>query len=203
MLIPSMHSLLLREREAKAGLDLTGVRYCYHFGGASGDALAAEVANSCGAVCVSAYGVTECMSGIGYRPDELVSDSVRIGSCGHHLFGEHKSMDEKGEVQADFGELWVRNQTVEPCYRNSTLNEKKFFDGWFRTGDMFARNGDGYFYWRGRSDDMFVCKGNNLYPTEIEAAIVSHPAVSSACVAPIVDRHAMTMPAAMLSLSMH
>jgi long-chain acyl-CoA synthetase len=198
MLIPSMYSLLLREREIMAGLDLTAVRYCYHIGEASSDALAAEVASSFGAVCTSGYGMTECMSGIGYRPDELDSGNVRMGSCGHHLFGEHKLVDEKGEVQTDFGELWVRNDTVEPCYRNSTLNEKKFIDGWFRTGDIFARDGDGYFFWRGRSDDMFVSKGNNLYPIEIEAAIGAHPAVSSACVAAIVDSHTLTMPAAMV-----
>jgi long-chain acyl-CoA synthetase len=198
MLIPSMYSLLLREKDSIAGLDLTAVRYCYHVGEASSDALAAEVASSFGAVCSSSYGMTECMSGIGYQPDELDSGNVRIGSCGHRLFGEHKLVDESGQVQKDFGELWVRNQTVEPCYRNPALNEKKFLDGWFKTGDMFARDDEGYFYWRGRSDDMFVCKGNNLYPGEIEAAMASHPAVSSVCVAPIVDRHGMTMPAAMI-----
>jgi long-chain acyl-CoA synthetase len=198
MLIPSMYSLLLREKDVIAGLDLTAVRYCYHVGEASSDALATEVASSFGAVCSSSYGMTECMSGIGYRPDELDTGDVRIGSCGHPLFGEHRLMDESGQVQTDFGELWVRNQTVEPCYRNPILNEKRFFDGWFKTGDMFARDGDGYFYWRGRSDDMFVCKGNNLYPSEIEAVIVSHPAVASACVAPVVDKHGMPMPAAML-----
>jgi long-chain acyl-CoA synthetase len=198
MLIPSMYSLLLREEVLIAGLDLTAVRYCYHVGEASSDALATEVASRFGAVCSSSYGMTECMSGIGYRPDELDSGNVRMGSCGHHLFGQHKLMDESGQVQTDFGELWVCNQTVEPCYRNSTLNEKKFFEGWFKTGDMFARDDEGYFYWRGRSDDMFVCKGNNLYPSEIEAQMVSHPAVSSACIAPIVDRHGLTMPAAMV-----
>jgi long-chain acyl-CoA synthetase len=198
MLIPSMYSLLLRQKEAKAELDLTAVRYCYHFGEASSDALAAEIAGSFGAVSVSTYGMTECMSGIGYRPDELETGSVMIGSCGHHLFGEHKLVDMTGEVQPDFGELWVRNDTVEPCYRISALNETKFVDGWFKTGDMFARDGDGYYYWRGRSDDMFVSKGNNLYPIEIEAAIGSHPAVFSSCVGPIVDRHGLTMPAAMV-----
>jgi long-chain acyl-CoA synthetase len=198
MLIPSMYSLLLREREVNTGLDLTAVKYCYHFGEASSDTLAAEIARSFGAVCVSAYGMTECMSGIGYRPEELDSGNIRIGSCGHALFGEHELRDERGEAQTDFGELWVRNDTVEPCYRNTTLNENKFIDGWFRTGDMFARDGDGYYYWRGRSDDMFVSKGNNLYPIEIETAIGSHPAVSSVCIAPIVDRHTLTMPAAMV-----
>lgn len=198
MLIPSMYSLLLREKEGMAGLDLTTVRYCYHVGEASSETLATEVAKSFGAVCTSGYGMTECMSGIGYRPQELDLGNVRMGSCGHHLFGEHKLVDETGRERADFGELWVRNKTVEPCYRDPALNEKKFSDGWFKTGDMFARDDDGYFYWRGRSDDMFVCKGNNLYPGEIEAVMMSHSAVSSACVAPIVDKHGMTMPAAVV-----
>jgi acyl-coenzyme A synthetase/AMP-(fatty) acid ligase len=200
MLIPSMYSLLMREKNTIAELDLSAVKYCYHVGEASSDALATEVASSFGAVCTSTYGMTECMSGLGYQPDELEIGNVRIGSCGHHLFGEHKLVDDRGQEQATFGELWVRNQTVEPCYRNAMLNEKRFSGGWFRTGDLFARDGEGYFYWRGRADDMFVSKGNNLYPSEIEAKIVSHPAVAGVCVAPIVDRHGMTMPAAMVVL---
>jgi acyl-CoA synthetase (AMP-forming)/AMP-acid ligase II len=111
-----------------------------------------------------------------------------------------KLVDDRGLAQADFGELWVKNHTVERCYRDPALNEKKFEDDWFKTGDMFARDHDGYYYWRGRSDDMFVCKGNNLYPVEIEAAIASHPLVSRASVAPIVDKNGMTIPAAAVVL---
>jgi long-chain acyl-CoA synthetase len=198
VLIPSMYSLLLRNQGMAADVDLTAVKYCYHAGEASSERLASEVANSFGAVCLSMYGMTECMSGIGYRSDEVESRSLRAGSCGHHLFGEHKLVVENGEARSDIGELWIRNHTVEPCYRDSTLNEARFVDGWFKTGDLFERDGDGYFYWRGRCDDMFVCKGNNLYPIEIEAAIMSHPAVFTACVAPLVDGHGMTMPAAMV-----
>jgi acyl-CoA synthetase (AMP-forming)/AMP-acid ligase II len=200
VLIPSMYSLLLRENELLVDLDLTAVRYCYTVAEASTDSLAIEVAEKFGALSVSAYAMTECMSGIGYSPDDLEAGNVKIGSCGRHLFGELKLVDQGAQAQADFGELWVRNHTVERCYRDPALNEKKFEDGWFKTGDMFARDNDGYYYWRGRSDDMFVCKGNNLYPVEIEAAIASHPLVSRASVAPIVDKNAMTIPAAAVVL---
>lgn len=194
VLIPSMYSLLLRE-DLLADVDLSAVRICYTVAEASSDSQAKEIAEKFGALSVSAYAMTECMSGIGYNPDDLEAGNVRTGSCGRHLFGEMKLVDGSLQAKPDFGELWVRNHTVERCYCDQALNEAKFSDGWFKTGDMFMRDSDGYYYWRGRSDDMFICKGNNLYPAEIEAAMSLHPLVSRAAVAPILDRNSVTVPA--------
>ncbi len=57
---------------------------------------------------------------------------------------------------------------------------------------------DGYYFWKGRIDDMFVCKGNNIFPVEVEKALMLHPSISGAIVAPIVDKFGLTMPAAAL-----
>ena len=58
-------------------------------------------------------------------------------------------------------------------------------DGWLRTGDVFHRDDDGFFYFKGRTDDMFNSGGENIYPKEVENLLLSHPAVVDACVVPV------------------
>jgi acyl-CoA synthetase (AMP-forming)/AMP-acid ligase II len=60
-------------------------------------------------------------------------------------------------------------------------------DGYYITGDVFRCDADGYFYFVGRADDMFVCGGENIYPGEVEKMLERHPAVHQACVVPVPD----------------
>ena len=55
-------------------------------------------------------------------------------------------------------------------------------DGYYITGDVFRRDENGFYYFVGRSDDMFVCGGENVYPGEVERILESHPAVQQSCV---------------------
>ena len=60
-------------------------------------------------------------------------------------------------------------------------------DGWYISGDVFRRDDDGAYYFVGRSDDMFNCGGENIYPGEVEAVLVGHPDIVEACVVPVPD----------------
>jgi acyl-CoA synthetase (AMP-forming)/AMP-acid ligase II len=60
-------------------------------------------------------------------------------------------------------------------------------DGFYRTGDVFRRDADGFHYFFGRTDDMFVSGGENIYPGDVERMLERHPAVVQACVVPIDD----------------
>ncbi|HSU06018.1 MAG TPA: class I adenylate-forming enzyme family protein, partial [Acetobacteraceae bacterium] len=60
-------------------------------------------------------------------------------------------------------------------------------DGYYITGDVFRRDADGFFFFVGRTDDMFVCGGENVYPGEVEKMLEAHPAVVQACVVPMPD----------------
>jgi acyl-CoA synthetase (AMP-forming)/AMP-acid ligase II len=60
-------------------------------------------------------------------------------------------------------------------------------DGFYRTGDVFRRDGDGFHYFLGRTDDMFVSGGENIYPGDVERMLERHLAVAQACVVPIDD----------------
>ena len=60
-------------------------------------------------------------------------------------------------------------------------------DGYYITGDVFRRDADGFFFFVGRADDMFVCGGENIYPGEVEKMLERHPAVHQVCVVPVPD----------------
>jgi acyl-CoA synthetase (AMP-forming)/AMP-acid ligase II len=60
-------------------------------------------------------------------------------------------------------------------------------DGFYITGDVFRRDPDGFYYFIGRADDMFVSGGENIYPGEIEAMLERHPDIHQAVVVPIDD----------------
>jgi acyl-CoA synthetase (AMP-forming)/AMP-acid ligase II len=60
-------------------------------------------------------------------------------------------------------------------------------DGFYSTGDVFRRDADGFYFFVGRRDDMFVSGGENIYPGEVEKMLETHPAVEQAVVVPVDD----------------
>jgi acyl-coenzyme A synthetase/AMP-(fatty) acid ligase len=61
---------------------------------------------------------------------------------------------------------------------------KRIRDGWYYTGDICRRDEQGFYYFVGRVDDMFVCGGENIFPIEVERLLEKHPAVHQAYVMP-------------------
>jgi acyl-CoA synthetase (AMP-forming)/AMP-acid ligase II len=60
-------------------------------------------------------------------------------------------------------------------------------DGFYITGDVFRRDADGFHYFVGRTDDMFVSGGENIYPADVERMLERHPDIAQAAVIPIDD----------------
>ena len=196
-LVPSMYRSLLRE-PGLARADLSALRFCITLGEVCTAELAAEIAAGFGALAVSAYGQSECISGIAHARRELWEGRVKPGSCGTLCFGEVKLLDARGEPNDEFGELWVRNPTVHRCYPDESLNESRIRDGWFRSKDLFFRDADGCFFHRGRCDDMFVCNGQNVYPAEVERLLLRHPAIDLAYAAAVRTADQTLVPAALI-----
>ena len=69
-------------------------------------------------------------------------------------------------------------------------------DGYYVTGDVMRRDGDGFYYFVGRADDMFVCNGENVHPGEVETMLERHPAIHQACVVSVPDDVRGQMPVA-------
>lgn len=187
MLIPTMYSLLLKGHPLLNTLSFASVKYCYIGAEACPESLIEKIKSRFNAVAVSTYGATECLSGLGYTLKERETGCIKKGSCGRHLYGEVKLMDERNQVSPEIGELFVKNNTVEECYLDDSLNKSKFIQGWYKTGDIFYKDCDGFYFWKGRVDDMFICKGNNVYPIEIEKILQKFTSVKAVCVSPIMD----------------
>jgi acyl-coenzyme A synthetase/AMP-(fatty) acid ligase len=69
-------------------------------------------------------------------------------------------------------------------------------DGFYITGDVFRRDENGFHYFVGRTDDMFVSGGENIYPADVERMLERHPAVAQAAVVPVDDDIKGTKPVA-------
>jgi long-chain acyl-CoA synthetase len=197
LLVPSLYRSLLKEPYLR-NMDRSALEFCITGGEPCPDDLTAQIESAFGVPVITAYSMTECLSGIGHRRHDLFRRRVKRGSCGKQLFGEISLRDTQGREHPDSGELWVRNPTVHPCYMDASLNDERLRGGWFRTGDLFFRDADGDFFHRGRVDDMFICNGKNIYPMEMELLLMKHPAVEAACAAPVTFATHGPVPAAMI-----
>ncbi len=178
MLVPALYEVLVRD--APGPLSPSMLRYCLTMGEAVTEGLIGLITRVLGVRVYSAYGMSEGLSGLSHHGADTPPDS-----CGRLLFGEAKLADGDGnEPSTGEGELWVRNATTFPCYRDHALNAVKFTDGWYHTGDRFRRDAHGHHYFLGRVDAMCVINGRNVYPADVEQVFQRHPDVAD-CMAAV------------------
>lgn len=108
----------------------------------------------------------------------------RPGSSGRPVPGtEVRLLDADGrEVPpGQEGVLHVRTPSASPGYWNRVDRSRRTFVGeWFRTGDVYRRDADGFYYHCGREDDFFKVAGQWVAPADVEAVLRSHPDVLDA-----------------------
>ena len=180
MLVPALYDEL--PDTATEVFSGSSLRYCLTMGEAAPSRLLAAIRRTVGARVYSAYGMSEGLSGLTHHGDPPPD------SCGSPAFGDIRlvGIDGTDAVGDDAeGELWVRNETTFPCYRDPALNAMKFVDGWYRTGDWFRRDAAGHHYFIGRVDAMCVINGRNVYPAEVEQVLLRHADVTD-CMAAVI-----------------
>jgi long-chain acyl-CoA synthetase len=97
------------------------------------------------------------------------------------------------------GVLLMRNPALMDHYHNlPQQTAKALVDGWYYSGDVMRRDENGFFYFVGRADDMFVCSGENIYPGEVEKLLERHPQVQQAVVVPLPDEERSQVPVAFI-----
>jgi len=145
------------------------------------------------ATVVNGYGTTEAGPAVfGVHPDGLPTPPLSVGYA--LPAAEVKLV---GGPSADEGVLWMRNPAVTTGYLNlPQKNAEVLQDGWYISGDVFRRDEQGFFYFVGRADDMFVCAGENIYPGEVEKLLEQHPQVQTAAVVPLPDEDRSAVPVA-------
>jgi benzoate-CoA ligase len=191
--VPVVYNLLLEHHRQQA-LDCSSLRLCV----SAGEALPAHL----GETWESTFGV-KLLDGIGST--EMLhmfmsnhQDDVRYGSSGKLLGGyEARLLDNEGNyVQEDVeGNLWIKGSSAAIGYwEKPTETGRTFVDGWVRTGDLYRRDSDGYWFHMGRSDDCFKSSGQWVSPVEVESVLLRHPTVAR--VAVVEDFDASGLPCA-------
>lgn len=129
---------------------------------------------------------------------------VKPGSTGEVVPGyEARIVDEHGqEVPAgEIGDLLIKGDSICASYWNKHEDTKNTIEGhWIRTGDKYSRDEDGYLWYQGRSDDMLKVGGMWVSPSEVESALVRHPAVLESAVVGVADEHDLIKPKAYVVL---
>ncbi|HET7091923.1 MAG TPA: o-succinylbenzoate--CoA ligase, partial [Thermomicrobiales bacterium] len=131
------------------------------------------------------YGLTEAASQVTtLRPADA---RAHLGSSGQPLPATEVRVERNGLPLPPgvVGEIAIRGQTLFRGYLNQTT--PSLDDGWFHTGDLGRLDEDGHLFVLDRRDDLIVSGGENVYPAEIEAVLLQHPAVAEAAVVAMAD----------------
>ncbi|XKH50795.1 o-succinylbenzoate--CoA ligase [Chryseomicrobium palamuruense] len=140
-----------------------------------------EKAQLYGFPVIQTYGMTETSSQTCTLGAE---DAIRkAGSAGRPLFFADVRIDGENE-----GEIWVRGSHVTPGYIGmASTQQSTTEDGWFKTGDIGRIDEEGYLYILDRRSDLIVSGGENIYPAEVEQALLAHPDIVDAGVVAMDD----------------
>ncbi|MFG1463358.1 class I adenylate-forming enzyme family protein [Xanthobacter sp. DSM 24535] len=183
--VPPMIAMMLREKETLARADLSGVRMLRMGSAPVNESLADQIRTLLpNARIINAYGTTEGGPIVfGGHPD---GRPAPMGSVGYpHPQVAVRLMH--GETP-DTGVLEMKSPAIMLGYHNRPdVSSPITPDGYYSTGDVFRRNADGFHFFVGRADDMFVSGGENIFPGEVETVLESHPDVLQACVVPVED----------------
>jgi benzoate-CoA ligase len=180
--VPVVYNLLLEHHRSGKTLDCSSLRLCISAGEALPAHLGEDWEREFGVQVLDGIGSTEMLHMfMSNREGE-----VRYGSSGRLLNGyEARLLDEQGQpVAGDAeGNLWIKGNSAALCYwERPDATESTFVDGWVRTGDLYHRDADGYWFHMGRSDDCFKSSGQWVSPVEVEGVLLRHAAVARAAV---------------------
>jgi fatty-acyl-CoA synthase len=157
-----------------------------------------EAVQARGIPVLQVYGATETSPIAVYT--RLGGDLSRPLSTGlPGLLCEARIVDDAGQEVAPgtLGEVEVRGPNVLAEYWcDADATAEALRDGWFRTGDIALRDGDGYFTIHDRKKNMIVSGGENIYPAELERVLLEHPMITEAAVIGVPDRRWQEVPVA-------
>ena len=198
--VPPMIAMMLRERDVLARTDLSSVRFV-RMGSApvSGALMAALRAALPHAAVTNAYGTTEAGPVVfGPHPKGLPQPEQSLGYPHPQVRVRLVDGDNRN---ADQGVLEMRCPALMLGYHNRPEIAPPITpDGFYITGDVFRRDADGFYYFVGRTDDMFVSGGENIYPADVERMLERRPDVAQAAVVPIDDEIKWQKPVAFVIL---
>ena len=185
--VPPMIAMMLREVELLAATDLSSVEFVRMGSAPVSQNLMSSLRRALPqAAITNAYGTTEGGPiAFGPHPDGLPIPDMSVGFPHPKVQVRLAAGDERNAEQ---GVLEMKCPAVMLGYHNRPdLPTPITSDGFYVTGDIFRRDENGFHYFVGRSDEMFNCGGENIYPGDVERMLERHADVSQAAVVPIDD----------------
>ena len=196
----SYANVLAADPEVWASADFSSVRVCVSAGEPLAGSILGRWKVRTGTDILDGIGSTECCHI--FISNKI--DDVRPDCSGTVVHGyEVRIVDDTGnEVPpGEVGSLLVKGDSICSSYWNQHDRTKRTIRGeWIDTGDKYLRDGDGYFRYQGRSDDMLKVGGIFVSPTEVEAVINAHEAVLECAVVGVIDEQRLVRPEAYVVL---
>jgi acetyl-CoA synthetase len=180
--LPTLYTSLTKA-DGAAATDFSSLRMAL----SAAEVLSAEVFNAwkslSGLEIVEGLGSTEELHiYLSNRPDKKKVGAAGLRVPGYEIALKDKDGREVGDNEE--GIMWVRGDSSTPLYWNrpdksaETIRE----GGWIYTGDRFVRDSDGFYFFRGRADDLIKISGQWVYPLEVELCLAEHPEVRECAV---------------------
>ena len=186
--VPYIYALMVDMAE-KEGIesDLSSLRLCGSAGAPLPPSIIRRFKQHFGRDIIDFWGLTEAVCHATCPP---IDGSGKFGSVGKALPGwELKIADDNGRVLPTNqpGEIIVRGPIMKGYYSNPEATAEVIKDGWLYTGDIGRVDEDGYLFISGRKKEMIIQKGQNTFPSDIEAVLKTHPKVLETAVVGVPD----------------
>jgi long-chain acyl-CoA synthetase len=185
--VPPMIAMILREAELLAATDLSSVEFVRMGSAPVSQSLISSLKRALPQAAVTnAYGTTEAGPvAFGAHPDGLPVPETSVGfphpQVQLRLVDGHDKNATEGVLEMKCPAIMLE------YYNRPDVPTPITPDGFYVTGDVFRRDENGFYYFVGRTDDMFNSGGENIYPGEVERMLERHAGVSQAAVVPIDD----------------
>lgn len=196
--------LALAKHPLVANYDLSNLRMIISGAAPLSEDLARACADRLGCVVGQGYGLTETSPVTHVAPRD--PDKIKPAAAGLLLPNtECKIVSTDAETElgsGQEGEIWIRGPQVMQGYLNNPDATAASIDeeGWFHTGDIGYADEEGYFYVVDRVKELIKYKGFQVPPAEVEAVLLTHPAIADAAVIPVPDEEAGEIPKAFVVL---
>lgn len=193
--VPTMHQFILMELD-KEGKDsrLENLRLCTTGGAAMPRDLLVALKERLRVPVLEGYALTETTVIATLNPE----GDARLGSVGTAFPGIEIAIEKDGirssrsfaKGESEVGEILLQGACIMKGYfNNAAATAEVIKDGWFYTGDLGYLDADGYLYIVGRSKELIVRGGMNIYPREIEEVLLRLPAIAECAVVGVPDRY--------------
>ena len=198
--VPAVFRALIEHAKQGNKLETGSLKFCVSAGEVLPVATWNEWKALTGVEIIETIGTTELLHAFIHN----FPDRNRVGSSGVVLDGyQVKLLDEnlKAIEGAGRGTLHAKGRSAIPYYLNKPEKTAELIqDGWVKTGDIYRRDEEGFYWFEGRADDLFKCSGMWVSPGEVEDAVTAHPAVLEAAVVAEADDKGATIAAAYVAL---